>query len=49
MIPKEVMDECRREAEKQLAVKKPRNWVAGAIIISIWLGIAIILVFNIIK
>jgi len=36
LIPPEVMVDCRLRAKEILAQGKPVNWVAGAVIISIW-------------
>lgn len=38
LVPDEVMAECRQSAAG--VMKKPVNWVAGAIIVAIWLGLA---------
>lgn len=38
LVPDEVMHECREMAA--LVMKKPVNWVAGAIIVAIWIGLA---------
>ena len=40
MIPPEVMADCRVRAREELAEDKPVNWVAGAIIVAIWIGLA---------
>lgn len=37
LIPKEIMEECRIEAEKALKSKKQNSWIAGAVIVSIWI------------
>ncbi len=37
MIPKEVLEECREKARSQPIDQKRTHWVAAAIIISIWL------------
>ena len=37
MIPKEIMQECRAKAQSEMMVKKRKNWVAGSIVIFIWL------------
>ena len=37
MIPKEVMDECREKARLQSEQKNPKNWIAGLVIVLIWL------------
>jgi uncharacterized membrane protein YkvA (DUF1232 family) len=36
MIPRAVMDECRAEAES--VVERPTSWLAGAVIVSVWLA-----------
>lgn len=38
LIPKEVLQECRENAEKSEKVKK-KNWIAGTIIILLWVGV----------
>jgi uncharacterized membrane protein YkvA (DUF1232 family) len=37
MIPKEVMEECREKARSQSGNKNPKNWIAGVIMVLIWL------------
>jgi uncharacterized membrane protein YkvA (DUF1232 family) len=37
MMPREVWAECRQKAQEALSEDRPRNWVAAAIIIAIWL------------
>jgi uncharacterized membrane protein YkvA (DUF1232 family) len=39
LIPAEVLQDCREKAALTRPAGKPRNWVAGGIIILIWLGI----------
>lgn len=41
LIPDEVMAECRAQAAAWLAEKrpKPRNYLAGAVIVAIWLSL----------
>lgn len=41
MIPESVLIECRQKAQEMMAKDKPTNWAAGAIIILIWLLLAI--------
>ena len=38
MIPAEVIEAARAEAAAQMASGKPVNWVAGVIIVAIWVG-----------
>jgi len=37
MIPKEVMDECRERAMSQQKIAKRIGWIAGSVIVFIWL------------
>ena len=37
VLPKDLMDECRVQAETELSEGRPVNRVAGAVIIGIWL------------
>jgi uncharacterized membrane protein YkvA (DUF1232 family) len=45
MIPAEVLAEARNQADQAFVDGKPRNWVAGAIIILIWLVVLALGVF----
>jgi len=47
MIPKEVMEESRQKARSLSEKKTPRNWIAGLIIVLIWV-LAIYVVIKII-
>jgi uncharacterized membrane protein YkvA (DUF1232 family) len=42
IIPSDVMLECRVNAAASAASKTPKNWIAGSIIIAIWIGLIII-------
>jgi uncharacterized membrane protein YkvA (DUF1232 family) len=44
MIPPAVMMECRQQAQERMADGKPRNWVAAAIIVAIWLLLAALVI-----
>jgi uncharacterized membrane protein YkvA (DUF1232 family) len=37
MIPRPVMEECLSKAEQAVSGKRTRNWIAGGVIIAIWL------------
>lgn len=37
LIPENIMNECRKQSENIFKDSKPKNWVAGGIIIFIWL------------
>lgn len=39
MIPSEVLQECRETARERLKTTRPRNWIAGSIILLIWVAI----------
>jgi hypothetical protein len=41
MIPSAVMAECREQAQAALNQNKPVNWVAGGVIVTIWLLLAV--------
>ena len=40
MIPPAVMAECREKAQAVMSQGKPTNWVAAAVIVAIWIGLA---------
>jgi len=40
MIPPAVMAECREKAQVVMSQGKPTNWVAAAVIVAIWIGLA---------
>jgi uncharacterized membrane protein YkvA (DUF1232 family) len=37
MVPAVVMDECREQAQVEMAQGKPTNWVAAVVIVIVWL------------
>jgi uncharacterized membrane protein YkvA (DUF1232 family) len=39
LIPAEVLQDCREKAALTMKTGKPKNWVAGGIIILIWVGL----------
>ena len=39
MIPKVVMEECYAKAENVLSGRKRKNWIAGGIVIAIWISL----------
>jgi len=39
LIPAEVMQDCREKAALTMKAGKPKNWVAGGIIILIWVSL----------
>lgn len=48
MIPPKVMEECRIQVEDVFKDGKPKNWIAGAIIVSIWVVIVCIVIFKVV-
>lgn len=46
LIPPEIMEECRAEAEERFAEGKPVNRLAAAVIIVLWLAVAAWLLFR---
>jgi uncharacterized membrane protein YkvA (DUF1232 family) len=46
LIPKNIMEECRQQAENIFDKGKPKNWFAGGIIISIWIMLIIYIIMR---
>jgi len=42
LVPKPVMAECREEATRRLGARGPRSFVAAAVIIAVWLMLAVL-------
>ncbi|MFC7366253.1 MULTISPECIES: YkvA family protein [Bhargavaea] len=40
MIPKEVITDCEVKAEELMKAGKPKNWLAGLVILLVWIVIA---------
>ena len=49
IIPTEVLDECRAKATSFDSNKKPKNWIAGSIIIAIWVGLFLLTAHYLLK
>lgn len=49
MIPVAVMDECREKSREIMQAGKPVNRTAAAIIIAVWVGLAVIAIFLLYK
>lgn len=47
MIPPTVLAECRAKAEAAIAQDKPKNWIAAAVIVAIWLLLGVLTVIGI--
>jgi uncharacterized membrane protein YkvA (DUF1232 family) len=39
IIPPEILSDCRAKTVAEAGSKKPKNWIAGSIIIAIWVGL----------
>ena len=48
-IPPEVMTECRERAAIAMAGGKPKNWVAAGVIVAIWILLAVLGVFLVMR
>ena len=42
MIPQDVLAECREKAQTAMREDRPTNWVAGGVIIAIWVLLAVL-------
>ncbi len=40
LIPPHVMAECRSKARETMQNRRPVSWVAGAVIVAVWLAVA---------
>ena len=49
LIPPAVLAECRASASESLAGAKPVSWVAGAVVVTIWIALALGVVWLIIR
>ena len=49
MIPPEVMADSRARAKEMLAQDRPRSWIAGAAIVAVWLLLAALGVFLMVR
>jgi uncharacterized membrane protein YkvA (DUF1232 family) len=49
LVPKQVLTECRMQADDVFKNGRPKNWIAGCIIILIWILIAVWVVSDIAK
>ena len=45
LIPPAVLQECRQKAETAFSRDKPKNWIAGTIIIVIWVIVFVLTIF----
>lgn len=49
LIPAYVLDECRYEAECRLAGVRPTNWAGAALIVAIWLLLAALAIWLLVR
>ena len=49
MIPPQVMAESRERAAQMLAEGRPRNWVAAGVIVALWLALAALAVWLVLR
>ena len=49
LIPPDVMEQCRAEAQDMSSKNLPRNYVMAAIIILVWVGIIALVVYAIVS
>ena len=49
MVPENVKDECRKQAQKELDSQKPVNWFAAIMIFLIWIGIVFLILRKLIE
>jgi uncharacterized membrane protein YkvA (DUF1232 family) len=49
MIPSPVMTECRDKAHAAMSQSRPTNWVAAAVIVAIWLFLAVLVIVVIVQ
>lgn len=47
IIPEHIMQECRKEAKGLFDNGKPQNWKAGAVIICIWVLLALFILLKV--
>jgi uncharacterized membrane protein YkvA (DUF1232 family) len=49
IIPKPLLEQCRKEASERLCKNGPRNWLAAGIIVAIWLIILLVVIFIVLR
>lgn len=42
MIPPDVLQECREKTRESALIATPKNWIAGALIIAVWVFIFVL-------
>ncbi|TNJ63633.1 DUF1232 domain-containing protein [Paenibacillus hemerocallicola] len=41
MMPKSVIQACTVKAEERMKIGKPKNWLAGSLIIAVWVAVLV--------
>lgn len=49
LIPKEILTKCAQQAQGRIDCERPVNWIAGGIIIAIWITIIGTVVFMVLR
>jgi uncharacterized membrane protein YkvA (DUF1232 family) len=49
MIPQAVLAECREKAQAAISQGNPTNWTAAGVIIAIWLLLAVLAIFLVVR
>ena len=49
LVPPNILNECRVQAEEAFSSGRPQNWIAGVLIIFIWLVIATEIVLKVVR
>jgi uncharacterized membrane protein YkvA (DUF1232 family) len=49
LLPRDVLDDCRRRADSALASKKQKVVVAAALVVVLWLAVAFILLRRVVR
>jgi hypothetical protein len=49
LIPAPVMAECRVKAQERLDQGQPVNWMAAAVIVCIWIALAVIVLRAVVR
>jgi len=47
MIPGDVMEDCREQARMEMGGEKPVNRIAAAVIILIWVGLIVLIIYRV--
>jgi len=49
MIPGPVMADCRERARAEMAAGKPTSWIAAAIVVVVWIALAVLAGFLLVR